>query len=247
MWNQFLRPWRKSELPARAWTRMARLCCYVGPSPRAQVHTRTNTQTLQPRLQVSTRSWGHAEPTPPQRRKCSWWGACLPPRAPGLICHSAQMTVRPPPQLSLTATGHPAAPAPARSGRGRDGEAQPLLSQGHPHHSPLSRADTSPRDRGPPGLPAGDGAAPVLEGELALLQLHDEPGQVLWGPGGSRAHVSAGRALEGDRLTREGGPKPRQPLAVHSPGASRGLCAVPERRAVEPCALRHLGSRHSHR
>lgn len=35
-----------------------------------------------------------------------------------------------------------------------------------------------------PGLPAGDGAIPVLQGQLPLLQLHDEAREVFRGPAG---------------------------------------------------------------
>lgn len=131
----------------------------------------------------------------------------------------------------------PAAPAPARSGRGRDGEAQPLLSQGTLTGTLLSEADMSPQNHGPPGLPAGDGAVPVLEGELALLQLHDEPGQVLWGPGGIKNTCQCWLCPEGGLADTR-----RRPKATPATGGSQawgelGPVHRPRSSGLWSCAL----------
>lgn len=103
--------------------------------------------------------------------------------------------------------------------------------------TPRSEADMSPQNHGSPGLPAGDGAVPVLEGELALLQLHDEPGQVLWGPGGIKNTCQRWLCPEGGLADTR-----RRPKATPATGGSQawgGLGPVhrPRSSGVWSCAL----------
>lgn len=109
------------------------------------------------------------------------------------------MPTRPPPwpPCGRAGRGTPhtrrACPAPRSQGR----EARPPQPGARSPASPLQSKYVVGQAR-PPGIPAGDGAVPVLEGELALLQLHDKPRQVLWGPGGTKTQGVSGVAPAGD-------------------------------------------------
>lgn len=130
------------------------------------------------------------------------------PRAPGLICHSVQMTVHPLPQLQL---------AQAEAG---------MVKHSHSSARAHSPAPCFPKRTCRHKTMGRQAYLLVMELFLSLrvssrccsstMNLDRSSGVL----GGSRTHVSAGCALKRDWLTREGGPKPRQPLAVHRPGAN---------------------------
>lgn len=188
-----------------------------------RVLTRTNTQTRGPGSQVCTPSRGHSEPTLPQRREHPWGAHGPPPRphsgkpAPGSISHSV-----------------PTAQCPGQNRRApHNQQAQIPLVRPRPgtvrHGCSERGTPTSPLSAWSPGLPAGEGAVSVLQGELALLQLHDETGQLFRGPGGQEHRSAPGcPGRPGSHCT--GGP----------PGAPRRVRSAPPAPGQPQCSAAAL-------
>lgn len=116
---------------------------------------------------------------------------------------------------------HPVAPAAAGSGQSRlDGRHSCSRTQPGAHtHPPQLSKQTHPRATRALGLPAGEGAVLVLQGQFSLLQLNNEPGEVFRGPVGQEHILSANGFLEGTWMCVLGGrQKPCQQLMSHRPG-----------------------------
>lgn len=167
------------------------------PSLRARVSAHTSARGFSLGSRTTQSPGSHKDANAPGR-ECGLqprpWSSRSCPRAPRLMGHSVRKTACP--------------PLPQRASVWRGGTRETAHPQCLPRstkpgvHSPASPLHSKyvVRQARPPGLPAGDGAIPVLQGQLTLLQLHNEPRQVLWRPGGTKTHRVSRVCLQGTGL-----------------------------------------------